>query len=242
VIVSGMILKVGIENASDALRDLVDANIDKKYVDEIGQLLEDIKRRRPEIVNISQLKGRTAGPYMLLDVDITVKPNLTVTATQQIIESIRKEVCDKYHSVTELSVHVYVEGQSTDKQSLTRFRSQSEIVHDITELVKQRSSEILGITHILCHYLDDGVTVEVDVIVNKHLTVEDAHKIALSLRKDIESKVKDVRRADIHCELSIDDIEREGQIEQFSNHIQPQVQTLAQTQTQAQIQAQEKSS
>ena len=78
-------------------------------------------------------------------------------------------------------------------------RPQDKIEYDVKKVLNQ-IPDILGITHIYCHYLNKKLTVQVNIILDSELKIIDAQKIASIARKRIE-KIKDIDVADLHLEL-----------------------------------------
>ncbi|HBL55449.1 MAG TPA: hypothetical protein DDZ36_06055 [Deltaproteobacteria bacterium] len=78
-------------------------------------------------------------------------------------------------------------------------RPQSEIEIDVKKALST-IPEIRGITHIYCHYLNQELTVQVNILLDVEMRIRDAQKIASAARQKIE-EIKDIDAADLHLEL-----------------------------------------
>ena len=81
-------------------------------------------------------------------------------------------------------------------------RPQDEIENDVKNAIK-KIPEILGITHIYCHYLNKKLSVQVNILLDTGMRIRDAQKIASIARQKIE-KIEDIDNADLHLELDDD--------------------------------------
>ena len=81
-------------------------------------------------------------------------------------------------------------------------RPHGEIEIDVKKVLDQ-IPEIQGITHIYCHYLNQQLTVQVNILLDVEMRIRDAQKIASAARRKIE-QIKDIDSADLHLELDDD--------------------------------------
>ena len=94
----------------------------------------------------------------------------------------------------------FVEEEGGDASSdIVLMRPQSEIVADVKKVLNQ-TPEIIGITHIYCHYLNQQLSVQVNIMLDTEMRISDAQKIASTARTKIE-QIKDIDDADLHLEL-----------------------------------------
>ena len=81
--------------------------------------------------------------------------------------------------------------------------------HDIVEAEVSKALEsiyhpegITGVTEVQVYYRDDGmVNVKVDVRMSPHLTIKEAHSLALKARLQIENALPGVGDCDVDLEL-----------------------------------------
>ena len=78
-------------------------------------------------------------------------------------------------------------------------RPQREIEADVKKVINE-IPEITGITHIYCHYLNQNLSVQVNIMLDTEMRIIEAQKIASTARTKIE-QIKDIDYADLHLEL-----------------------------------------
>ncbi|KAL6902081.1 hypothetical protein ACP4OV_004957 [Aristida adscensionis] len=102
LIVSGMILKAGIQTGYESVLELVDAAVDPS-------LLEPIKETILKVDGVKgchRLRGRKAGTSLYLDVHIEVYPFLSVSAAHDIGETVRHHIQKAHNQVAEVFIHI----------------------------------------------------------------------------------------------------------------------------------------
>ncbi len=202
VIVSGLIIKTGINIGYESIKELTDEIVEEEIINELGKILKDIEG----VDNFHEMRARKMGPHLLVDLHIQVNNMMSISAAHQVAERVRLTILNKIPAVNEVLVHVDAENDFVDEKEETRIntdialmRPQIKIENDVKKVIKQ-IPEILGITHIYCHYLGKKLTVQVNIILNTEMRISDAQKIASIARKRIE-KIYDIDAADLHLEL-----------------------------------------
>lgn len=104
--VSGLILKAALELGWDSLRDLTDENVDARLLSSVAGVLQEM--RAEGVLSFHRLRGRAMGPFVLMDVHISVEPTMSVSAAHQIAERARIRVRQKLPIISEFLVHVDV--------------------------------------------------------------------------------------------------------------------------------------
>ncbi|MBU3913981.1 hypothetical protein KKA14_00430 [bacterium] len=127
------------------------------------------------------------GPYILVDLHIKVKNSLSVSVAHQIAERVRLSILKDLPAVNEVLVHV-------DPEDV-----QEEIEKEIREELRT-IPEIKSITHVMCHFLEKRISVQIDIVVNPDIYVFEATKTAKEAQSQVE-KISDIHSADIHLEL-----------------------------------------
>lgn len=108
VAVSGMIAKQGIELSWDATKELLDANSHKDLLRNVEESLKKIQ----DVSSFRQLRARSIGPYVHMDMEIGVKPNLTVSGADHIAYIVRKHILENNPQVTEVLINVYADASA----------------------------------------------------------------------------------------------------------------------------------
>ena len=90
------------------------------------------------------------------------------------------------------------EGGEASKE-IVLMRPQIVIEDDVKNILNE-IPEIIDITHIYCHYLNEQLSVQVNIMLDTEMRICDAQKIASTARMKIE-QIKDIDDADLHLEL-----------------------------------------
>ena len=90
-------------------------------------------------------------------------------------------------------------GGIEETKDIVLMRPQTEIESDVKKILTE-IPEIQGITHIYCHYMNQELTVQVNILLDEEMLIRDAQKIASKARMKIE-EIKDIDAADLHLEL-----------------------------------------
>ena len=142
---------------------------------------------------------------MLVDMHIEVDSMMSISAAHQVAERVRLRILEKIPAVNEVLVHVdaeddFIEEEGGDASSdIVLMRPQSEIEDDVKKVLNE-IPEIIGTTHIYCHYLNQQLNVQVNIMLDTKMSICDAQKIASTARMKIE-QIKDIDDADLHLEL-----------------------------------------
>ncbi|QOR35557.1 cation transporter [Clostridium sp. 'deep sea'] len=102
MIVSLLIFKVGIDIYKNAIVQLVDTAPTK----DILNVIKEICINTNGVVDLNKLKARIVGPYLHLDIEIAVNPNITVKQGHDIAELLEHNIVEKIVNAKEIMVHV----------------------------------------------------------------------------------------------------------------------------------------
>jgi hypothetical protein len=97
-----MILKLGIELAWGALRELIDEGLDEADVNAIRATLETV----PGVAGVHDLRTRRMAHQVLVDVHVLVSPRISVSEGHFIAETARIAILKANPSVLDVLVHV----------------------------------------------------------------------------------------------------------------------------------------
>ena len=201
VLVAGLIIKTGINIGYESIRELTDEMAEEEVISELGQILSGIEG----VDHYHEMRARRMGPHLLVDLHIEVDSMMSISAAHQVAERVRLGILEKLPAVNEVLVHVDAEDDffeaegMEDPQKIVLMRPQSEIENDVKKALSV-IPEIEGITHIYCHFLNQELTVQVNIILDVEIRIRDAQKIASKARMKIE-QIKDIDAADLHLEL-----------------------------------------
>lgn len=100
IIVGGVICKTAIDIFKDATFSLTDG-FDNKTLHAISLIIHNIE----EVLSVDDIRGRTHGKFLFIDVTVSVDPQLNVVESHQITEKIEKQV-QHYHPNSFIHVHI----------------------------------------------------------------------------------------------------------------------------------------
>ena len=202
VLVAGLIIKTGIDIGYESIRELTDEIVEEEVITELGHILAEIDG----VDHFHEMRARRMGPQLLVDLHIEVDSMMSISAAHQVAERVRLRILDELPAVNEVLVHVDAEddfveskGGIEETKDIVLMRPQTEIESDVKKILTE-IPEIQGITHIYCHYLNQELTVQVNILLDEEMQIRDAQKIASKARMKIE-EIKDIDVADLHLEL-----------------------------------------
>jgi len=201
MLVAGLIIKTGIDIGYESIRELTDETVEEEVISELGKIMSGIEG----VVHYHEMRARRMGPHLLVDLHIEVDSMISISSAHQVSERVRLGILEKLPAVNEVLVHVDAEDDffgeegSEITQNIVLMRPQTEIENDVKKMLAQ-IPEIQGITHIYCHYLNQKLTVQVNILLDADMRIRDAQKIASAARRKIE-QIKDIDSADLHLEL-----------------------------------------
>ncbi len=202
VLVAGLIIKTGIDIGYESIRELTDETVEEEVISELGHILAEIDG----VDHFHEMRARRMGPQLLVDLHIEVNSMMSISAAHQVAERVRLRILDELPAVNEVLVHVDAEddfveskGGIEETKDIVLMRPQTEIESDVKKILTE-IPEIQGITHIYCHYLNQELTVQVNILLDEEMQIRDAQKIASKARMKIE-EIKDIDAADLHLEL-----------------------------------------
>ena len=201
MLVAGLIIKTGIDIGYESIRELTDETVEEEIIIELGKIMSGVEG----VVHYHEMRARKMGPHLLVDLHIEVDSMMSISSAHQVAERVRLGILRKLPAVNEVLVHVDAEDDffgeegSEISQNIVLMRPQTEIENDVKRILAQ-ISEIQGITHIYCHYLNQKLTVQVNIILDSDMRISDAQKIASVARLKIE-QITDIDSADLHLEL-----------------------------------------
>ncbi|KAJ1297153.1 hypothetical protein BS78_01G356200 [Paspalum vaginatum] len=193
LIVSGMILKAGIQTGYESVLELVDAAVDPS-------LLEPIKKTILKVDGVKgchRLRGRKAGTSLYLDVHIEVYPFLSVSAAHDIGETVRHQIQREHNQVAEVFIHIdpsYSTAPSMDpkrilkdsdgrnSEAIPRQQSAEAIVSDI---ISSHFSKKMSLEHLMLHYVQGRVFLQVQVSMSPEILIRDAMEVAKQAEEEI---------------------------------------------------------
>ncbi|CAN6312788.1 unnamed protein product [Urochloa humidicola] len=192
LIVSGMILKAGIQTGYESVLELVDAAVDPSLLQPISETILKVDG----VKGCHRLRGRKAGTSLYLDVHTEVYPFLSVSAAHDIGETVRHQIQKEHNQVAEVFIHIdpsysmvsnmnlnktpYNSGRNSE--AIPRQHSAEAIVSDI---ISSHFSKKMSLEHLMLHYVQGRVLLQVQVSMPPEILIRDAMEIAKQAEEEI---------------------------------------------------------
>ena len=139
------------------------------------------------------------GPRLLVDLHVEVEGSTTVSDGHQVAERVRQLVFQKQAGVSEVLVHVDPEPDEDLEPGDQLARPREEIEKEVRRIALGVDG-VRAVTHVLTHFLECRVVLQIEIEVDPGLRVREAAAVARSLRRRLE-EISGVDHADIHLEL-----------------------------------------
>ncbi len=182
LVIAVLILKMGIKLIWQGTKELIDTGVDEEMLHNITQAILSI----PGVRAIHQLRTRSHGGTIFVDVHIQVSPNISVSEGHFISEKVHIYLIKNFQEIDDVTVHIDPENDETSIPSLNLPDREK-----INRLLKTRWESLPGynkINRILLHYLNGKLYVEVYM----PLTVIQATTNQQQLQKDYQAAAKDI--------------------------------------------------
>src|SRR3989338_236132 len=153
VIIGVMILRVAGKSIWSCVRELVDTGIDARTL----RFMHDEMLKVPGIKSIHQLRTRSLGGTVFVDVHIQVDSHVSVSEGHYIAEQIIAYLSTRMDKVADVTVHVDTTSEETAPSKLP---NRIVVEEQLRACWKDLSSYHL-IDHINLHYLNESIEVEV---------------------------------------------------------------------------------
>ena len=104
IVVAGMIIHMGIEILNDTINELMEKSPDKEY---LGQITK-VAKRDSKVKNITNVKVRKHAGIEIIEMTITVKPDMSVREGDIIAHKVKDQLIDNIagHEIKEVFIHV----------------------------------------------------------------------------------------------------------------------------------------
>jgi cation diffusion facilitator family transporter len=195
VVVAALIAKMALQLLGEAIREVTDATLRRDILHELGAEI----RRLPGVVSFHELRARRMGPRLLVDLHVEVEGSTSVSDGHQVAERVRQLLFQKQAGVSEVLVHVDPEPDEDLQPGDQLARPREEIETEVRRIALGVDG-VRAVTHVLTHFLECRVVLQIEIEVDPGLRVHEAAAVARSLRRRVE-EISGVDHADIHLEL-----------------------------------------
>ncbi|PUZ41117.1 hypothetical protein GQ55_9G478300 [Panicum hallii var. hallii] len=186
LIVSGMILKAGIQTGYESVLELVDAAVDPSLLEPIRETILKVDG----VKGCHRLRGRKAGTSLYLDVHIEVYPFLSVSAAHDIGETVRHQIQKEHNQVAEVFIHIDPSDSMGPNLNLKRALNNSNIRNSeaiprqqsaeaiVSDIISSHFSKKMSLEHLMLHYVQGRVLLQVQVSMSPEILIRDAMEVA----------------------------------------------------------------
>lgn len=179
IIVGLMIIKMGGDYAWNSIKELVDTAVSPELLTQIEQVIQNVDG----VEKIHQLRSRSMGENILIDVHILVSPYISVSEGHYIAQHVHHALIDHIERVQDVIVHVDPEDDECYSPSLhlpSRKVLQEQLLNKIL-------SDFPQILFWNLHYLNEKI--RIDIVCNEQFhnwqELHDQVVLTLKLQPDI---------------------------------------------------------
>ncbi len=189
-----MVCKVGYDFTREGFRDLMDTALSEEHTKKVLSLINEI----PEVIHFHDLRSRTIGGEILIDVHILVDPEMTVTEGHGVAEEVRRNVIKAFDNVQDVLVHVDGEHDAEVESLYPLTRNK------LIEITKPIFKNIRGINsdpEIRTHHIKGKVLLDVFLQMEGDQEIEEIQKRINEVKSQLEAIPK-IERARIFLDLN----------------------------------------
>ncbi len=189
-----MVCKVGYDFSREGFRDLMDTALSEEHNKKIFSILNEI----PEVIHYHDLRSRTIGGEILIDVHILVDSEMTVTEGHSVAEMVRRNVIKAFDNVQDVLVHVDGEhdAEIENLYPLTR----KELI-EITKPIFENMHGVKSDPEIRTHHIKGKTLVDVFLQMAGQQEMEEIQKRINEVKSRLEAIPK-IDRARIFLDLN----------------------------------------
>ncbi len=103
---AGLVIHAGYESMKDAILSLMDAGISEEEMEKIRRTILEV----PRVKEVKSMMGRRSGPFVMVEVEISVPDNLNVNQAHMVATEVEKRLTDM-KEVDHATVHVEPSGK-----------------------------------------------------------------------------------------------------------------------------------
>lgn len=122
LLVSGMVLKAGVEIGWDACQDLTDRRRESDF-DVIGGVYKVVEKLAAQpnsaVIDAHDVRVRRLGHYLLLDLHLRVEPRLSVSGGYVESNRVKRHIYQAYPRVSEIMIHVQAHPRRSSLEALS---------------------------------------------------------------------------------------------------------------------------
>ncbi|VFQ59632.1 unnamed protein product [Cuscuta campestris] len=196
LVVAGMILKAGLETGYQSVLELVDAAVPSHVLEPFRNTILQVNG----VKGCNHLRGRRAGSFLYLDVNVEVDPFSSVSAAHEVGEHVQHELQQAHREVVEVFVHIDPSNshhhdeeetaESYNHNNKSSFEYPTELANTVSKILSSKFPEKIVVERITHHVLLEGqqIILQVEVSMPEELLIRDAVKLAEEAEKMIREE------------------------------------------------------
>jgi divalent metal cation (Fe/Co/Zn/Cd) transporter len=153
--ISLVVFWVGFNVSKSAVNVLVEKVQYPELIEEIRKVVED----RPQVDRVAQIKGRSAGRYILVDLVLELKPKMSLEQSHYITEEVRNLIRSKIPTVG----YILIETKPSEKKDIETIAFPTDEDNGIESIVSPHFGKCKNFVLVK---LRDGKMVEVETVSN----------------------------------------------------------------------------
>lgn len=96
------ILRIGYETFRDAAHDLMDGSAPPDFIEEVTRLSESVEH----VEHVHEIRSRRSGQFIIIDLKLDMDPNMTVKASHDVAEKVKKLLFEGFPNVGDVMIHI----------------------------------------------------------------------------------------------------------------------------------------
>lgn len=114
LIIAALILKMGLKMTWVSLQELIDTGVDETTLAKITKAIQNVSG----VVSVHQLRTRSHGGHIFVDVHIQVNPSISVSEGHYIGEQVHMQLLKQFERISDVTVHVDPEDDEINQPSV----------------------------------------------------------------------------------------------------------------------------
>lgn len=154
LVIALLILKMAIEMIWTSIKELIDTGVEETLIEEISNHALKIDG----VVDVHQLRTRSHGKNILLDMHIQVAPKITVSEGHYISEQVGIQLRQTFPKIQDVTVHIDPEN---DEEPTIEHLPNRPAIENLLKERWQSINDSKQIKKIILHYLSGKVSVDI---------------------------------------------------------------------------------
>lgn len=191
-IIGALIIKMGVKMILDSTRELIDTGVDQKTLQHIIKQIEEV----PGVYSIHQLRTRSLGGGIFIDVHILVDSKISVSEGHHIAQEVHLNLVKHINHVMDVTVHIDPED---DEKSMPSIGLPNRVI--LQKHLETCWKDLPGyqsIQKMLLHYLDGKLDIEIFINLKG---IEHPSKELLHRYQKASQAIPSIHQVKIHFSL-----------------------------------------